>query len=874
MKHTGIWIFAKMWILSAVVLVWFGGYSYFVGNKINPETSFFDTMQLWMQNLDTSFETKKAAFDIQGTLEINRSDALIFSWSMDVKNINILSQNQALQQRISADEISIETNNSQQNIVWLDIISQNTKNYFYAKKLENIISQPFEKYKNILDSWKYIFVDNSKTIENTFENFDKNNIFIQMLIAWSTANPEKYMEINKFKSLFLQQLYRDDWIEYLFQKSENSQENLYKISQNICNDIEKISQNISENNFSVTKNQCENTINQLNFIVSSGLNISKKWDIAAGNYTFEISGDDILKIQAEYKKNILQDWSINYSQNDILVDIQGNKNKIISSNIDINIQKSPDDFITGNIVNGSGKITIKTNNNISKIQGEIIFENYTLFQYVFDGIKKSSRSEFVFSWKWNDHSGELFFEEKTAEKSLWEISLKYNRLNHNFSLSSENINISSVLKNRDFAVSFEEKNVSGEITSQAKIVHNNQVISGFIKHNNIDVTMEWTIQPWRIEILKIQWDVAWNDILYILETQDFSKDSAKIAAWATINDERFFDFILEKNTTKNTKNIKNSVITSQLDAPFLELQADLTVNISQKKPNILFEIPNNYEEIDWNISEMFVLPNIFEIWEKTYPFVAESIITSAGMFGSIWYIQDVENKKIQRNYVRQEYNQKLFWIIQWSILSGEIQIEDIIWEQKTDEKNQIRFAWTKIGYSQNYVEWNLSDKIIQLADFPQNFKPDEFRVAYVKNNYQTVLQLATFLEEKPGYKKIFINGNYSPRKIVRYNFSEYWEEDFSENQENKENKDEEYQKNIQNENTKSKISIVWFPHFAVWDMTNIWKVTQVNDDFIWIDSQIPNGATKIFLLWDDSLTLFHDEKNNVLENNEIFQVSQ
>ncbi len=871
MKTTGIWIFAKIWILSAVVLAWFGGYSYFVGNKINPETSLLQKIELWVKNLDSPLEIEKIWFDTQATLEVTKWNQKVFSGSLVGENIAVLSQNKGLYQRVTADNFSVSYNNKNNYLENLDIISHDTKNYFYAEKIENIFSNKLETYKNILNAWDYIFVDNKKIIENTFENLDKNNIFLQMLIASSTANPEEYLEKNNFKYLLLQTIYSDDWIEYLFQKSENSEENLYEFSPNICNHLENISQNTSKNNFSLTKNQCEKSISQLNFIISWGLNISKKWDISAGNYTFEISWDKIVNISAEYKKNILQNWSIYYSQNDILVDIQGNKNKIISSNITINVQESPDDFISGKIVNGSGKITIKTNNNISKIDGEIIFENYKLFQYDFTGNKKSSGSEFVFSGKWNDHSGELSFEEKTSEKSLWEISLKYNRLNHNFSLTSENINISSVLKNRDFSVSFEEKNVSGEIISQAKLVHNNQVLTGFIKTQDVDISLEGTTQINRIEILKITWDIYGNDILYILEKDDFRQKSAKLAAGAMVNDARFFDLIIEKNTKNSTQELNETQLSGKLDLPVFEFSADMNLNISQKNPDIYYKIPENFQEIQLEFSQIIPVIHIFELWKYNYNFIPELAITSAGIFGNIWYLDNLKREKNQRNFIRSENTKKIFAIIEENILNENITPEDIIGEKKENWDNEIRFSGEKIWYSQNYISGKLSEKIIELSWLWENFIAEDYQVSIVKNEKQTVIQVASFLEEKPGYKKLFITGNYSPRKIVRYNFSEYWEENLSEDQENNE---EENQENSQNENTKSKISIVWFPHFKVWDMTNIWKITKVKDDFIWIDSQIPNGATKIFLLWDDSPTLFHDEKNNVLENSEVFKISQ
>lgn len=871
MKTTGIWIFAKIWILSAVVLAWFGGYSYFVGNKINPETSLLQKIELWVKNLDSPLEIEKIWFDTQATLEITKWNQKVFSGSLVGENIAVLSQNKGLYQRITADNFSLSYNNKNNYLENLDIISHDTKNYFYAEKIENIFSNKLETYKNILNAWDYIFVDNKNIIENTFENLDKNNIFLQMLIASSTANPEEYLEKNNFKYLLLQTIYSDDWIEYLFQKSENSEENLYEFSPNICNDLEKISQNTSKNNFSLTKNQCEKSISQLNFIISWGLNISKKWDISAGNYTFEISWDKIVNISAEYKKNILQNWSIYYSQNDILVDIQGNKNKIISSNITIDIQESPDDFISGKIVNGSGKITIKTNNDISKIDGEIIFENYKLFQYDFTGNKKSSGSEFVFSGKWNDHSGELSFEEKMSEKSLWEISLKYNRLNHNFSLTSENINISSVLKNRDFAVSFEEKNVAGEITSQAKLVHNNQVLTGFIKTQDVDISLEGTTQINRIEILKITWDIYGNDILYILEKDDFRQKSAKLAAGAMVNDARFFDLIIEKNTKNSNQELNETQLSGKLDLPVFEFSADMNLNISQKNPDIYYKIPENFQEIQLEFSQIIPVIHIFELWKYNYNFIPELAITSAGIFGNIWYLDNLKREKNQRNFIRSENTKKIFAIIEENILNENITPEDIIGEKKENWDNEIRFSGEKIWYSQNYISGKLSEKIIELSWLWENFIAEDYQVSIVKNEKETVIQVASFLEEKPGYKKLFITGNYSPRKIVRYNFSEYWEENLSEDQENNE---EENQENSQNENTKSKISIVWFPHFKVWDMTNIWKITEVKDYFIWIDSQIPNGATKIFLLWDDSPTLFHDEKNNVLENNQVFKISQ
>ena len=867
MKTTGIWIFAKMWIVSAVVLAWFWGYSYFVGNKINPEISLLEKIVLWVKHLDSPLEVEKIWFDTQASLEITKWNQKVFSGSLEGKNIAILSQNKGLYQRITADNFSVSYNDTNNYLENLDIISHDTKNYFYAEKIENIFSNKLETYKNILNRWDYIFVDNKKIIENTFENLDKNNIFLQMMIASSTANPQEYLEKNHFKSLVLQELYSDDWIKYLFQKLENSEENLYEFSQNICNDLEKISQNISENNFSVTKSQCENSISQLNFIVALWLNISKTWDVSAGNYTFEISWDEIVKIKAEYKKNILQNWSIYYSQNDILVDIQGNKNKLISSNIDINIQESPDDFITGKITNGSGKITIKTHNNISKIDGEIIFEKYKLFQYDIAGNKKSSRSEMVFSGKWNDHSGELFFEEKTAEKSLWEISLKYNRLNHNFSLTSENINISSVLKNRDFSVSFEEKNVSGEIISQAKIVHNNQVLTGFLKTQDVDITLEWTTQINRIEILKITWDIYGNNILYILEKDDFSKKSAKLAAGATVNDTRFFDLIVQKNTKNLTQEFNQTQFNWKLDIPLFEFSADMDLNISQKNPEIFYSTPKDFQEIQLEFSEIIPVIHIFELWKYNYNFIPEIVITWAWLFGNIWYLDNLKREKNLRNTIASENTKKIFAIIEENILNENINPEDIIWEKKENSENKIRFSGEKIWYSQNYISGKLSEKIIELLWFWENFNADDYQVSIVKNEKQTVIQVASYLEEKPGYKKLFITGNYSPRKIVRYNFSEYIEE-------NKKNKDEENTEFTQNENTKSKISIVWFPHFKVGDMTNIWKITEVKDDFIWIDSQIPNGASKIFLLWDDSPTLFHDEENNVLENNEVFKISQ
>lgn len=862
MKTSSIWIFTKLWIVSAVVLAWFGSYSYFVGNKINPETSILEKIQSGIKNLNYTLETNKYSFDFTWDLEISQWGDQIYSGSVQAINTQIFSMNKWLSQRITSDNTSYSQGDKIQEIKNLDIIWHITDLYFSADIWDELLKNldVSTDIKDGLSQEKYIHVDNKKTIQNTFNNFDENNIFIQLLLASATANPEEYLEKNNFEELFLQQMYKDVWIDYLFVSDAVDVENnktSYSIWNTICADLENVSQELDiQDNF---VQNCNISVAQFNTISQLFGEIYIQWDKDSGNYDFYISGWEILNIHLNYKKNILQNWDIKYDNSGINIDIQWNKKNISNSLVKIDIQEWEDNKISWEIINGSWSLHINTQNKISNIMWEINIKNYKIFNYDFDWNIQKSSSKYIFSGKGNDHSWEINFEEKVAETSLGKINLKYNNFDHNFSLVSENIDINSVVKEWNFALSFSEKNVNQEVTSQAKLVLNNDVLTGIIKIPQIDLIIEWVIHSNIIEALKVEWSVYDNEILYVLESEDFSQNNAKLLAGASINEQRIFDFNLEKISEKNLEDLYNTQIKTKIDIPVREIKINSNINIQEKIPTITFEIPSNTHEISGNISQLAVLPNIVNTFSQSYDYVPETLLTTTSIWWIFYYLRDLENKILLRNSLRKENLSIIFNGLEQKIISGEIQVSQIIWERKTSEENEIRFAWEKFWYSDNYQEWTLSGAIIETINGTQDIDLDEYMFAFFKTDTKTTMQVAVYLEDTTGEKKLYTHWNYVWRLMIRYDFTPYvetekWEDSVEEIDENKDETQE-----IVNENTKAKITIVWFPHFRVWDMTNIGRVTEITEDYIWIDTEIREWATKIFLLWDDSENLFHDE---------------
>jgi hypothetical protein len=111
-----------------------------------------------------------------------------------------------------------------------------------------------------------------------------------------------------------------------------------------------------------------------------------------------------------------------------------------------------------------------------------------------------------------------------------------------------------------------------------------------------------------------------------------------------------------------------------------------------------------------------------------------------------------------------------------------------------------------------------------------------------------------YLDEVWSKQRVITVWNYIPREFIRYDFIVIIPENI----------------NSDAKQTSIQIELKDEHDLIVWDLTNLWRVLDIEWKTLFIENAVNPDITKVYLLWNDSPTLFI-HKGKVLEDSIIIE---
>lgn len=853
MKHTWVWIFTKLSILWAVVLSGVWGYSYYIWNQIDSQASIVEKIYTWMNNFGYEEEFFQKSWNINSKLSIKLDEEDVFNASGSISNLEYISGDKGLKQRIQADKVNLEVNGESLMVENIDIVSKNTDNYMYFQWAEKYL-EDYAELKEILSTGKYAHIDNKKNTSQQFPNFGEDSLIKLLLESVTTSNPDYYLEKENFEYLLAQEIRRDNWIQYFFVKDEEKstdEKTLFYFNDGICDDFWYYFEELDALTYQEANQGCKKAMSQLNTVLAFAWEISAQWDYDKWNYSFSIAFADIVNFSADYQKNIVNTWKFSINQVQwVSVDMQWDKIKTTKSNIVVDIKNDEENYIKWEIINGKWTIVLQTKNSVSNLEWELVFGDYIPKKYHLEwNIRKMNINA-----KWNLLAWEIDISESRNWESIGKINLKHSKLDHNLIIESPKVDISSVKKWKNYAFSIEKRDSAWDIMTEWKMVFSNGKITGFLKDKLIDLIVEGEYTQKYLKKLTIEWNFEWNDILYSFHWDDFQKDTAKISFGSEVNKQRVFDVTMEKSSQVLQMELKNTSYTLSIDIPSRKIFVDGVFEFNQTTPQSTFEVPENFTTIE-NKNLIFTLPNYTELSWYKISFISDAVFIWAWMGWILAHISFLEHQlRMQEAYIYANLKTIISTIETTSIKQWVTLDYFLVEDDQAYWENEIRFWGEKIPMSNAFQTWLFNKEL--LSDLFSDEHKVDYHFAYLYVDELPSYQVWAFIPQSWWTHKFIAKWTYAPRTIVRYDFEKV--EDFENTPE--ENATE----------TQSLIRIENGHHFRVGDITNIWKITEIHDGKIWLDSEIWAGKTKILLFGNDSPTLFFYNGKG-LENNQVIE---
>jgi hypothetical protein len=902
MSNTWSSLIARLGLSAVVILGAIWGYTYYVGNSIQSDTWVVDKLLTWVSNSieniseeDISFHN---AFDINGQLKVTQNEEEIFSWKVWLVWVELYANDTALKQRISADNIFFESNIKGESEIFdyndLDIIAHEENLYLsiwkWWDKLFSYLEWIFEGnwYKNtqdintttkllkniseVISQWKYAHINNGTPIKKVFENLSENTWMPQLFIAMVTSNPNEYLEKNKIYDEIKKELYNDKWIDSLFILSENQihpDKQTYLLNKGMCKNITPVilevmkqSGKLEEWDAGKLLGECEKNITGINPILSMFTQIYKEGDIEQWNYDFVIAQWNAIDLKATYRNHILQTWKIFIQEpqnNTILLSLSWDKFWVKESIFKVLVKEEWTD-ISGEVINGSGEINIDTNNNGLKIKGELKFQDYKLVNIDIVGDSEIMWINSTFAAKWNYLLWNINFLTKSQNKEVAKLELDYTNNSYKLDFESINLDVNSLYKWKEFIFAVSEKGIDWIIENETKIVYDDGKISGFLKNENVEVNLKWEIVS--IEEFVIEMDIDDNrEKIEIHVNAEKENDTwVNYLAYWRVAKEKIFNFTAHKNTWEKEWS-KISTFEAVLEIPSEKINAELKTEQIEKKPVKKYNIPEKVEKIKINISQIMTLPNFHQIWKASAPEIAVIWTTLWAVWGTVAYISLQWYEQEARNSRRMSDLSNLVSLIELSITKWDITLEDlVIIDEQLSQDTVIRIWWNKIIEWWNYFIWDINYEALEYKKEIFELEGEEYKIAVYKEWNRKQYQLLTFLEEGNKKSKVLVKWNYFPRILKRYEFIHI-----------KNTGKEEVEKNTEEEIVNTlQIEIEEWHDLVRWDNTNLWIILNVNDNIVTLEKDIKPGVSKIYMLWNDSTTLFVKNKK-VLENWQIIE---
>jgi hypothetical protein len=608
--------------------------------------------------------------------------------------------------------------------------------------------------------------------------------------------------------------------------------------------------------------ECAKNIWEINPVLSMLTQIYKQGDIEQWNYDFVIAQWNAIDLKVTYKNHILQTWNIFIQEpknNTILLSLSWDKFWVNESLFKVLVKEDWKN-INGEIINGTGKIDIDINDNGLNVKGEINIQDYKLEKIDITGNSEMMWINSTFAAKWNYLLWNINFLTKADNKEIAKLELDYTNKSYDLDFESTNININSLYKWREFIFALSEKENDWIIKNETKLVYNWGKISGFLKDKNLEVNLKWEIISVEEFVVEMDIENRGEKIEIHVNAEKENENLVNYTAYWRGDKEKIFDFKAHKNTGEKEGN-KIATFEATLEVPSEKINAELKTEKIEKKPVKTYKIPEKFENIEINISQIMTLPNFHQVWKISGPEVAVIWTTLWAIWGTVayislqWYQQEAKNSRKISDL------SNLVSLIEISLIKWDITLENIVIADKQSSQNKVIRVWgNKVIEWWNYFIWDINYDIFEYKKDIFELEGEKYKIAVYKEWNRKQYQLLTFLEEGNKNSKVLVKWNYFPRILKRYEFIKI-----------KNTSEEDIEKNWNEEReNKIQIEVVGEHDLVTWDRTNLWVISEVDNNIITLEKEIKSGVSKIYMLWNDSATLFVKNKK-VLENGQIIE---
>jgi len=620
-------------ILLLVSFVWVSSYFIFNWNLTKIINFLPELSELKKSNaINYTFDTK---------IDFKNND---FTWAIEFKNWQIITQDSWLKQRLSIEEIKVKSplvsaTNSLKNF---DLITDKFNTYFFASDSNFVLgtnttgsfySSIDNKYSSILKTWKYIKIDNSKPIINAlWEKLSKDELFKDLIIWLSTSNPIAYYKESKTYEDLINYLKTDKILDVFLKNNiydEKSKKTSLLINENLCQlspFINNISKEFMPSFISIEEDNCKKIIWDINTKIWL-LNFYKEWDLKAGNFKLILQQWVQLNIKIEYKDHKLDNWNIylaDPSAKELVIDISWDIKWIKKSLIKVDYSLEKTISIKWEIKDWNGDIILKSLDEKVKLDAKIKLSKYNLDNYdiVLSALWSTRKLDVFAKWNLETWKIDITYNEDIKSKDninfkldykKWEYDLIFNSYANSYKskLSKDYFNFYVVL-DWYYNASF-EYNKSKIIWS---IFINNNT---WTKTNSSNLTkildLTWNYKNiWEFDLL---FNITW---LHSIETP---LDKITIKAnktWDRYNynlnwslkDKELLKLSTYIENIKDKFNMNISLLAS------LGEKIDFVLNIEHKydKWKAVYKLPEKFQEIEISIKDIIIFPNIENINSK------------------------------------------------------------------------------------------------------------------------------------------------------------------------------------------------------------------------------------------------------------------
>ncbi len=723
-----------------------------------------------------------------------------FTWSIDVKDLEIVAKDNWLKQRISMWELKSQSTNGGILVKNFDAISDNEKVYYFLEKwAEEVIKQlspkTSDKIKESFDSNKYIMIDNSKPLIRVLWDLAKNDLMKKLAFSLSTSNPGEFNKKHGIDKELKEFLLSDKLLDYFligWEYNNKTKKTKLSLNTNICKDyapvIENIIKEVQESNelgammlWDIWE-ECSTSISKINSLLPMLMEIYAIWDVKNWNFSLHMIQSKLVDIKVVYENHTIKTWyaNINNTDNSIALKINGDKDKVLSSLLKIDLKNETpyeQTKISWTITDWTGSIELNSNSMWIITEWVIKFANYKLDNYNLQTNWTSMwyTVKLIASWDleaWNiEWSVKIWDIESTRLKITYAkdnfFMDYYDQIAWEFKLSYLNGELDLLLLINSY--------YSDKPELEAKLNFKNKILTATLVNNEVDIDIKWEINNIHDYIINLTEKNTSSNIR--LKWEKSSLTSAKHTLKFDSMWKDIFEAILDLSAWKENgyNNIKANLFMNDIQNKH---DINLDLNVDYKKGKAKYKLPKEFNEIDISIDEVYPLPNLFELWEVS----KEEILawTAAAWAGWAiayislqWYSEDARNSKRISDLGN----------IQSAILLKSIEwypIEDMIVRVPEYEWKNIYIWDEKLVWWENYFVWTLNYAALGIEK--NNFMDPnwtEYIIWYTTLNWWSY-QLLAYMEDWNN-QVAFVKGSHSS---YGYNYNNditnliyiFWEE--------------------------------------------------------------------------------------------------